>query len=81
MFKCHHEKEKSDNMHNDSNHTWKSFSYSMDQSSSGERKRAPSDGERAHHQAYERAILMKRSIGFERQISAKAKAAEEGEER
>ena len=68
-------------MDNDANHTRKSFADSMDQSSSGESERAPSDGERANYQAYERAILMKRSIGFERQISAKAKAAEEGEER
>ena len=56
-------------MYNDSNHTRKSFAYSMDQSSRGERKRAPSDGERANYQAYGRAILMKHSIGFERQIS------------
>ena len=67
-------------MYKDSNYTRKPFSDSMDQSSSGESERAPSDGERANYQAYERAILMKHSIGFERQISAKAKAAEEGEE-
>jgi hypothetical protein len=67
-------------MYNDSYYTRKSFSDSMDQSSSDEGKRAPSNGERANYQTYERAILMKHSIGFEWQISAKAKAAEEGEE-
>ena len=68
-------------MDNDSNDTRKPFSDSMDQSPTGESERAPSDSERANYQAYERAILMKHRIGFERQISAKAKAAEEGEER
>ena len=67
-------------MDNNSNHTRKPFSYSMDQSSSGEGERAPSNGERANHQAYERAIVMKSGIGCERQISAQAEAAEEGEE-
>ena len=47
----------------------------MDQTSSGEGKRGPSNGERANYQAYERAIVMKHSIGFERQISAKANQA------
>ena len=59
MFKCDHEKEKSQNVDNNSNHTRKSFADSMDQSSSAEGERAPSNGERANHQAYERAIVMK----------------------
>ena len=67
-------------MHNNSNHTRKSFADSMDQSSRGEGERAPSNGERANHQAYERAIVMKSGVGCERQISAQAEAAEEGEE-
>ena len=67
-------------MHNNSNHTRKSFADSMDQSSRAEGERAPSNGERANHQAYERVIVMKSSVGGERQISAQAKAAEEGEE-
>ena len=80
MFECDHEKEKSQNMDNDSNHTRKSFADSMDQSSRAEGERAPSDGERANHDAYERAIVMKSGVGCEGQISAQAKAAEEGEE-
>ena len=67
-------------MHNDSNHTRKSFSYSMNQSPSGEGERAPSDSESANDQAYERAILMKSGIGCERQIRAQTKAAEKREE-
>src|SRR5213075_2383262 len=81
MFECHHQKEKSQNMHNNSNHTRKSFADSMDQSSRAEGERAPSNGERAHHHAYERAVVMKSGVGCERQISAQAEAAEEGEER
>ena len=67
-------------MNNDSNHTRKSFSDSMNQSSRGECAHAPSDGERANYQADERTVLMKSGIGCERQIRAQAKAAEEGEE-
>ena len=80
MFECDHEKEKSQNMHNNSNHTRKSFADAMDQSSRGEGERAPSNGERANHQAYERAIAMKSRVGGEWQISAQAEPAEEGEE-
>ena len=80
MFECDHEKEKPQNMHNNSNHTRKSFADSMDQSSRTEGERAPSNGERANHQAYERAVVMKSGVGCERQISAQAEAAEEGEE-
>ena len=68
-------------MDNASSHTWKSFSYSMDRSSGGEGKQAPSDGKRADDQAYERAVSMKNGIGFEGQIGANAEAAEKGEER
>ena len=53
-------------MHNNSNHTRKSFADSMDQSSRAEGERAPSNGERANHQAYERAIVMKSGVGCER---------------
>ena len=80
MFECHHEKEKPENMHNDSNHTRKSFANSMDQSSSAEGERAPSNGERANDQAYVRPVIMKSGVGCERQITAQAEAAEEGEE-
>ncbi len=68
-------------MHNNSNHTWKSFADAMDQASRAEGERAPSNGERADHQAYERAIVMKSGVGCGGQISAQAEAAEEGEER
>jgi hypothetical protein len=67
-------------MNNNSNHTRKSFANSMDQSSRGEGERAPSNGERANHHAYERAIGVKSGVRCERQISAQAEAAEEGEE-
>ena len=80
MFECDHEKEKSQNMDNDSNHTRKSFADSMDQSPRGEGERAPSNGERANHQAYVRAVVMESGVGCEWQISAQAEAAEEGEE-
>ena len=49
-------------MDNDANDTRKSFADSMDQSSSGESERAPSDGERANHQAYECAVLVKTAL-------------------
>ena len=65
-------------MHNDSNHTRKSFADSMDQSSRAESECAPSNGERTNHQAYECAIVMKSGVGCEWQISAQAEAAEEG---
>src|SRR6059058_4970297 len=58
-------KEESQNVHNNSNHTRKSFADSMDQSSRAEGERAPSNGERANHQAYERAVLMKSGVGCE----------------
>ena len=45
-----------------------------------EGKRAPSNGERANYQAYKRAVVMKSGVGCEREISAQAEAAEEGEE-
>ena len=80
MFECDHEKEKSQNMDNDSNNTRKSFADSMDQSSRSEGERAPSNGERTNYQPYERAVVMKSGVGCERQISAQAEAAEEGEE-
>ena len=80
VFECDHEKQKSQNVHNNSNHTRKSFSYSVDKPPRSEGERAPSDGERANHQAYERAIVVKSGVGCERQIRAQAKAAEEGEE-
>ena len=66
-------------MHNNSDHTRKAFADSMDQSSRAEGERAPPNGESANHQAYERAIVMKSGVGCERQISAQAEAAEEGE--
>ena len=80
MFECDHEKEKSQDMDNNSNHTGKAFADSMDQSSRAESECAPSNGERADHQTYERAVVMKSGVGCERQISAQAEAAEEGEE-
>ena len=67
-------------MDNNSNHTRKSFADSMDQSSRAEGERAPSNGERPNHQSDERVIVMKSRVGCERQISAQAEAAEEGEE-
>src|SRR5947207_15819796 len=66
MFECDHEKEKSQNMYNNSNHTGKSFADSMDQSSRAEGERAPSNGERANDHAYERAVVRKSGIGCER---------------
>src|SRR5207302_2215175 len=68
-------------MDNDSNHTRKSFSCSVDQPHRSEGERAPPDGERANHQPYERAVVMKSGVGCQRQISAQAEAAEEGKER
>jgi hypothetical protein len=79
MFECDHEKEKSQNMDNNSNHTRKSFADSMDQSSRAKGERAPSNGERANHQACKGPVVMKSGVGCERQISAQAEAAEEGE--
>ena len=68
-------------MDDDSNHTRKAFSDSMNQSSGGEGQHAPADGERAYHQTDDGAVSMKCGIGGERQIRAQAEAAEEGEER
>ena len=81
MFECDHEKQKSQNMHNDSNDTRKSFADSMDQSSRSEGERAPSNREGANHQAYVGAVLVENGVRFERQIRAQAEAAEEGEKR
>ena len=67
-------------MHNNSNHTRKAFAYSMDQSYTSESERAPSNGERANDQAYVCAVIVKSGVGCERQITAQAEAAEEGEE-
>jgi hypothetical protein len=53
-------------MDNDSNHTRKSFADSMDQSSRTEGECAPSNGERANYQAYERTVVMKSGVGCER---------------
>jgi hypothetical protein len=79
MFECDHEKEKSQNM-TTIPITLGSRSPIRWTNRPGEGERAPSNGERANHQAYERAVVMKSGVGCERQISAQAEAAEEGEE-
>jgi hypothetical protein len=66
MFECDHEKEKSQNMDNNSNHTRKSFADSMDQSSRAEGEGAPSNGERANYQPDERPVVRKSGVGCER---------------
>ena len=81
LGKCHHEQEQPENVHDDPDHARKPFSDPMHQSAGAESERAPADRESTHHQADDRAVLMKSGVRRERQIRAQAEAAEEGEER